>query len=225
MGLGRKALAGAALAVLLPGLAGAQATAPRADQLAFRETYKELVEINTTLSVGSCTAAAEAMAKRLKAAGFPDSDLHIIVDPAHPREGNLVAVLPGTDPKAKAILLLAHIDVVEANRADWTRDPFTLIEEDGWFYARGATDDKAQAAIWVGHPGPLQTGGLQAPPHREDGPDLRRGERQRPQRRRAAGDAVSPADRRRLRPQRRRRRPAERRRPARLPVRSITDCP
>ncbi|MDP1738652.1 MAG: M20/M25/M40 family metallo-hydrolase [Caulobacter sp.] len=149
MGLGRKALAGAAMAVLLPGLAGAQATGPRADQLAFRATYKELVEINTTLSVGSCTAAAEAMAKRLKAAGFPDSDLHIIVDPGHPREGNLVAILPGSDPKAKAILLLAHIDVVEANRADWVRDPFTLVEEDGWFYGRGATDDKAQAAIWV----------------------------------------------------------------------------
>ena len=145
----RKMIVGAALAATLPGLAGAQATAPRADQLAFRAIYKELVEINTTLSVGNCTTAAEAMVARLKAAGYPDGDLHIIVDPAHPREGNLVAVLPGTDPKAKAVLLLAHIDVVEANRADWTRDPFTLIEEDGWFYARGASDDKAQASIWV----------------------------------------------------------------------------
>ena len=145
----RKMIVGAALAAALPGLAGAQATAPRADQLAFRAIYKELVEINTTLSVGSCTAAAEAMAARLKAAGYPDSDLHVIVEPAHPREGNLVAILPGSDPKARAILLLAHIDVVEANRADWVRDPFTLIEEDGWFYARGATDDKAQASIWV----------------------------------------------------------------------------
>lgn len=145
----RKMIVGAALAAVLPGLAGAQATAPRADQLAFRAIYKELVEINTTLSVGNCTTAAEAMAARLKAAGYPDSDLHIIVDPAHPREGNLVAVLPGSDPKAKAVLLLAHIDVVEANRADWTRDPFTLVEEDGWFYARGASDDKAQASIWV----------------------------------------------------------------------------
>ena len=149
MGIWRKTIAGAVLAAALPGLAGAQATAPRADQLAFRAIYKELVEINTTLSVGDCTQAARAMAARLKAAGYPDSDLHIIVDSAHPREGNLVAVLPGTDPKAKAVLLLAHIDVVEANRADWTRDPFTLIEEDGWFYARGASDDKAQASIWV----------------------------------------------------------------------------
>jgi len=145
----RKVLAGAAMAAVLPGLAGAQSAAPRPDQLAFRALYKELVEINTTLSVGSCTQAAEAMAARLKAAGYADSDLHLIVDPAHPKEGNLVAVLQGTDPKAKAVLLLAHIDVVEANRADWTRDPFTLIEEDGWFYARGASDDKAQASIWV----------------------------------------------------------------------------
>ncbi len=60
-----------------------------------------------------------------------------------------MAVLPGTDPKAKAILLLAHIDVVEARREDWERDPFKLIEEDGFFYARGASDDKAQAAVWV----------------------------------------------------------------------------
>ena len=145
----RNIIVGAAMAAALPGLAGARQAAPRADQLAFRAIYKELVEINTTLSVGSCTQAAEAMAARLKAAGYPDSDLHIIIDPAHPREGNLVAVLPGSDPKARAILLLAHIDVVEANRADWTRDPFTLIEEGGWFYARGASDDKAQASIWV----------------------------------------------------------------------------
>ncbi|CAN1487382.1 ArgE Acetylornithine deacetylase/Succinyl-diaminopimelate desuccinylase and related deacylases [Caulobacteraceae bacterium] len=149
MGIWRKMMAGAALAAALPGLAGAQQAAPRPDQLAFRAIYKELVEINTTLSVGSCTRAAEAMAARLRAAGYPDKDLHIIVDPSRPREGNLVAILPGTDPKAKAILMLAHIDVVEANRADWVRDPFTLIEEDGWFYARGATDDKAQASIWV----------------------------------------------------------------------------
>lgn len=116
---------------------------------AFRATYKELVETDTTLSAGSCTLAAERMAERLKAAGFPQSDLHLIVEPAHPREGNLVAVLPGSDRDAKAILLLAHIDVVEANRADWARDPFTLVEEDGFFYARGSADDKAQAAIWV----------------------------------------------------------------------------
>ncbi len=115
----------------------------------FRELYKELVETNTTLSAGSCTLAAERMAARLKAAGFPDSDLHPFAAPDHPKEGGLVAVYPGRDPKLKAILLLAHIDVVEAKREDWTRDPFSLIEENGSFYARGASDDKAEAAIWV----------------------------------------------------------------------------
>ncbi len=115
----------------------------------FRELYKELVETNTTLSAGSCTLAAERMAARLKAAGFADSDLHPFAAPDHPKEGGLVAIYPGRDPKLKAILLLAHIDVVEAKREDWTRDPFKLIEENGFFYARGASDDKAEAAIWV----------------------------------------------------------------------------
>jgi acetylornithine deacetylase/succinyl-diaminopimelate desuccinylase-like protein len=115
----------------------------------FRELYKELVETNTTLSAGSCTLAAERMAARLKTAGFPDSDLHPFAGPGHPKDGGLVAIYPGRDPKLKALLLLAHIDVVEAKREDWTRDPFTLVEENGSFYARGASDDKAEAAIWV----------------------------------------------------------------------------
>jgi len=132
-------------------LSTAAAAAPPAgdDEAAFRATYKELVETNTTLSAGSCTLAAERMAARLRAAGFPERDLHLIVAPGHPKEGNLVAVLPGSNPSAKGILLLAHIDVVEANRADWERDPFTLVEENGFFYARGSSDDKAQAAVWV----------------------------------------------------------------------------
>ena len=121
----------------------------RPDQAKFREIYKELVETNTTLSSGSCTLAASRMAVRLKAAGYPDVDLHPFVVPDHAKEGGLVAVLPGSDPNAKAILLLAHIDVVEAKREDWTRDPFTLIEEGGYFYGRGTADMKAQAATWV----------------------------------------------------------------------------
>ncbi len=137
----------AALALMAPS-ALAQ-TAPDPTEPAFREIYRELIETNTTLSVGSCTLAAQRMADRLAAAGYPASDLHMIVEASHPREGNLVAVLPGRDPAAEAILLLAHIDVVEANRADWERDPFTLVEEDGYFYARGSSDDKAQAAVWV----------------------------------------------------------------------------
>jgi acetylornithine deacetylase/succinyl-diaminopimelate desuccinylase-like protein len=89
------------------------------------------------------------MAARLKTAGFPEGDLHPFAAPDHPKEGGLVAVYPGRDPQRKAILLLAHIDVVEAKREDWTRDPFTLVEENGSFYARGAMDDKAEASIWV----------------------------------------------------------------------------
>lgn len=136
-------LAAAALAACLP-VAAADAGLER-----FRATYKELVETNTTLSVGDCTLAARRMEARLKTAGYPDADLRIFVPEGHPREGGLLAILHGSDPHAKAILMLAHIDVVEAKREDWTRDPFTLIEEDGYFYGRGTSDMKAQAAIWV----------------------------------------------------------------------------
>ncbi|NJD30608.1 MAG: M20/M25/M40 family metallo-hydrolase [Gammaproteobacteria bacterium] len=121
----------------------------RPDQLAYRELFRELVETNTTLSSGSCTLAADRMAARLRKAGMPEKDIHLFAVPEHPKEGGLVAVLPGTDASAKPILLLAHIDVVEAKREDWTRDPFTLVEENGYFYARGVADDKAMASIWV----------------------------------------------------------------------------
>jgi len=134
----------ATVAVAAPPDVGSAATEPQ-----FRELYKELVETNTALSSGSCTLAAERMAARLKAAGFAENDLHPFSVPDHPKEGGLVAIYPGKDQKLKSILLLAHIDVVEAKREDWVRDPFKLVEEDGMFYARGAFDDKAQAAIWV----------------------------------------------------------------------------
>lgn len=134
-------------------IASAQAAPPdvgsAATEAQFRDLYRELVETNTTLSAGSCTLAAERMAARLKAAGFPDSDLHPFSVSDHPKEGGLVAVYPGRDRKLKSILLLAHIDVVEAKREDWERDPFKLVEENGYFYARGTIDDKAEAAIWV----------------------------------------------------------------------------
>ena len=129
--------------------AAPKATTSAATQGDFRALYKELVETNTTASAGSCTLAAERMANRLKAAGYPDEDSHPFAVPEHPKDGGLVFVAPGRDPKAKAILLLAHLDVVEAKREDWTRDPFKLVEENGYFYARGAFDDKAEAAIWV----------------------------------------------------------------------------
>ncbi|WP_419814584.1 M20/M25/M40 family metallo-hydrolase [Glacieibacterium sp.] len=135
-------------AILVAGT-GAQAQNAHPGEPAFRDLYKQLVETNTTHSTGSCTQAAAQIASRLKAAGYLDSDLTTFSVPEAPKDGGLVAVLPGSDPKAKAILLLAHLDVVEAKRADWTRDPFALVEENGFFYARGASDDKAMAAIFA----------------------------------------------------------------------------
>jgi len=125
------------------------AVAPQGNQAELREIYQQLIEINTTLSAGSCTEAAQAMAGRLKAAGIPQQDIHVIVPPDWPTQGNLIASIPGTSTDLGPILLLAHIDVVEARREDWERDPFKLVEENGYFYARGAWDDKAMAAIFV----------------------------------------------------------------------------
>jgi acetylornithine deacetylase/succinyl-diaminopimelate desuccinylase-like protein len=145
----RSQFAGAFLATLVTAGSAAHAEGLRPDQVAFREIYRELVETNTTLSAGNCTEAAEKMAARLRSAGYADSDLHLFVAPDHPKEGGLVAVLHGSDSKARPVLLLAHIDVVEAHREDWQRDPFTLVEEGGYFYARGSLDDKSMAATWV----------------------------------------------------------------------------
>jgi acetylornithine deacetylase/succinyl-diaminopimelate desuccinylase-like protein len=121
----------------------------RPDQTTFFALYKELVETNTTLSAGNCTAAAERIAAHLKAAGFEDKDVTLFSVPDHPKEGGVVAVLNGTSKAAKPMLLLGHLDVVEAKREDWTRDPFTLIEENGYFYGRGTSDMKAMDAIWI----------------------------------------------------------------------------
>jgi acetylornithine deacetylase/succinyl-diaminopimelate desuccinylase-like protein len=153
-------LLSAAIAALLTLPAAAQT---RPDQQRFRALFKELIETNTSLSAGDCTLAAQRMAAHLKAAGYPEADLHIFTAPGHPKEGGLVAVLHGTDPKAKAILLLGHLDVVEARRADWTRDPFTLIEENGYFYARGASDMKSLVAAWVDTMVRLKEEGFKAP--------------------------------------------------------------
>ena len=115
----------------------------------FRGLFKELVETDTSITTGSCTVAAERMAARLKAAGFKDDQLTLFSDPAHPKEGGLVAVLAGRSNTLKPLLLIAHIDVVAANRADWERDPYQLIEEDGYFYGRGTSDTKGLAAVWI----------------------------------------------------------------------------
>lgn len=112
-----------------------------------REILKELIEINTTDSVGDDTAAAQAMADRLLAAGFPPEDVQVLgpVD----RKGNLVARYRGRDTGRKPLLLLAHLDVVEADPADWTVPPFTFIEDGAYFYGRGTLDDKDEAAIHI----------------------------------------------------------------------------
>ena len=117
-----------------------------ADRKLARDILQQLIEINTTDSVGNVSTASEAMAKRLRNAGFADSDIFI----GGPNDGkkNLVVRLRGTGPK-KPVLLMGHLDVVEAHREDWTSDPFQLVEKDGYFYGRGTEDMKASDAIYV----------------------------------------------------------------------------
>ncbi len=121
---------------------------------AFRAIYQEMVETNTTLSVGDCSRITVATAAKLAAAGYPAADVQIIAPADRPTKSNIVAILHGSQSgqagqSRRAILLLAHIDVVEAKREDWVRDPFKLVEEDGYFYGRGTADDKSMAAIFV----------------------------------------------------------------------------
>src|SRR3954453_19457929 len=125
---------------------GADVMPPELDQRLAREIYKEMIESKSGFSTGTTMPIAEAVAARLKAAGFPAED--IFVGGAIPKKANVVVRYHGTGAR-KPILLLAHTDVVEALRADWTVDPFTLLEKDGYFYGRGTMDDKAQAAVWV----------------------------------------------------------------------------
>ena len=145
----------------------------RADQTAYLALYKELVETNTTFSSGSCTQLAERVAAHLRAAGFDDKDLTLFSVADHPREGGIVAVLAGTSKTAKPLLLLGHLDVVEAKRADWTRDPFTLIEENGYFYGRGAADMKAMDATWIDAMMRFKQGNYRPKRTHQDGADLR----------------------------------------------------
>jgi acetylornithine deacetylase/succinyl-diaminopimelate desuccinylase-like protein len=111
-----------------------------------RDIFRELIEINTTDSVGSTTRAAEAMAKRLKDAGFPAADIRVLGP--NDRKGNMVARLRGKGTK-KPVLIIGHLDVVEARREDWTTDPFQFVEKDGYFIGRGTQDMKANDAILV----------------------------------------------------------------------------
>src|SRR6266404_4582916 len=120
------------------------AQAPEQTKQLARDIFKQLIEINTTDSVGNVTTAAEAMAARLLAAGFPARD--VIVAGPNDRKKNLVARLRGTG-RRKPLLFLAHLDVVEARREDWTTDPFQFVEKDGYFYGRGTQDMKDGDAI------------------------------------------------------------------------------
>ena len=134
-----------ALSVILAGPAGAQVASLSQWESLARDLLKELVEINTTESSGSSAQAAHAMEARLLAAGFPRSDV-VVVEHA-PRKGNLIARLKGRAGGKKPILLLSHLDVVEAKPEDWTLAPFTFTEKDGTFFGRGVADDKDEGAI------------------------------------------------------------------------------
>src|SRR5467141_4580525 len=132
-------------AVVSCSTAGSAQGPEQTKQLA-RDIFKQLIEINTTDSVGNVTTAAEAMAARLRDGGFAESDIHVAGP--NDRKKNLVARFHGTG-KRKPILFIGHLDVVEARREDWTTDPFEFIEKGGYFYGRGTEDMKEGDAILV----------------------------------------------------------------------------
>jgi acetylornithine deacetylase/succinyl-diaminopimelate desuccinylase-like protein len=125
---------------------GAQLESATPQQQLAREIFEQLVDMNTADSAANVTGAVDAMAKRFRDAGFPETDIHIGGDDPHFQ--NLVVRYRGTGAR-KPLLLLAHLDVVEALRSDWSLDPFHFTEKDGYFYGRGTVDDKAEAACWV----------------------------------------------------------------------------
>ena len=134
------------LLLIFAGALYALVQTPAANPQRARDIYRELVEINTVTATGDTDKAAKAMAARLRTAGFSGNDVQAFTPV--PRKGNLVARLHGTGAR-RPILLLAHLDVVEARREDWSSDPFTLLEKDGYFYGRGTSDDKYMAAAFV----------------------------------------------------------------------------
>jgi acetylornithine deacetylase/succinyl-diaminopimelate desuccinylase-like protein len=136
------------LLLLAPALM-AEKLPPPAEQQFAREIYKEMIEINSSVMTGTTTPVAQALAARFRAAGFPESD--IFLGGPVPGKWNLVVRYHGTGGPLKPILLLAHTDVVEAKKEDWSPDldPFKFLERDGYFYGRGTLDDKAQGAIWA----------------------------------------------------------------------------
>ena len=141
----------AVVAALATGTAAAQTATPPSRSLSpherlAKDVLKQLVEFDTTQR-GSTAPAVAAVSARLLSAGFPPADVHVL-GPA-PDRVNLVARLRGRDAGQQPILVMAHLDVVDALAQDWTMDPFRFVERDGWFYGRGTTDDKDEAAIWT----------------------------------------------------------------------------
>ena len=145
-----------------------------AERALAREIFQQLIEIPTTQADKATPKAAQAMADRLIAAGFPREDVHVFTP--EPGVGTLVARLRGTDRNARPILMLAHLDVVPALREDWSVDPWTLLERDGWFYGRGTTDNKAGAAMLVANFVRLKREGLAGPPRHDPRVHRRRGD-------------------------------------------------
>jgi acetylornithine deacetylase/succinyl-diaminopimelate desuccinylase-like protein len=145
---------GAALALALvpaPAFAAAPAPAapPSAGQQTFRDLYRELVETDTSVATGSCTLLAQKIAERFRGAGFAPDQLTLFREEALLRDGGLVVTVPGTSRSAKPMLLLGHLDTVNANLQHWKTDPFKLVEKDGYFYGRGAADSKSLDAVWI----------------------------------------------------------------------------
>ena len=135
-------------ASLLAGPAFAQ-DALRPDQVEYRALYKDLVETDSSITTGSCTLLADKIEAHMTARGFTAREIFRFAVPDHPKEGGIVVTYAGTSKTVKPMLLLGHLDVVVAKREDWTRDPYQLIEEGGYFYGRGTSDMKAMDATWV----------------------------------------------------------------------------
>src|SRR6266699_1970603 len=133
---------------LLSAGAAAQDGLSPADRALARDIFKQLIEINTTDSLGNTPRAARAMAQRLRAAGFAAPDVRVLIGP-DATHGNLVARYRGTATGGRPIVVFAHLDVVPARRSDWSVDPFTFLEKDGYFYGRGTTDDKVGDAVLI----------------------------------------------------------------------------
>ena len=141
---------GCAVTALAPIAVAHAADAPlRPDQVEYRTLYKDMVETDTSITTGSCTVLADKIEAHMKARGFTDAEIFRFATPDHPKEGGIVVTYAGTSKTVKPMLLLGHLDVVVANREDWSRDPYQFIEENGYFYGRGTSDMKAMDATWV----------------------------------------------------------------------------